>query len=71
MPFPTIGGRSFSSMAVSCVIAIAIIAVINVVLPMTGVVIPYWVTNILWIVLVALVAILAIRFIASMGSSGD
>lgn len=59
--------NTIAGWAIYLVIVIAIVAVVYVMLQITGVVIPSWVMTLLWICLVAFLVIAAIKFLSRLG----
>jgi len=61
--------NTISAWAIWIVCALAIVALVYVMVQVSGVAIPWWVSTVLWILLVAAVIIGAIRLVSRWGSN--
>ena len=60
-----VAGYSIPQFMIILIVACAVIGIAMIAIRQTGIQIPPWVIQILWIVLVAIVAVVAIRFLVS------
>ncbi len=60
------GGYSFVQIAITIVVVLAVVALVVIFCRQTGLTIPPFLINVLWVVLAAVVVIVAIKFVAAL-----